>query len=165
MNLLRQFEKSHLEVTYLWIGSTRIRKDFLLKRNISWEDHLKWNEQLKIDSTQKIFAIINKGHYCGNCGFKFINADDSKAELWIYLGDPGCEGKGIAKLALIELIKYGFETLKLNKIYLHVADFNLRAIEIYKRLGFKSEGFFVDDYKKDNTYFSIHRFYLLNQFN
>ena len=38
------------------------------------------------------------------------------------------------------MLIHGFETLNLNRIYLYVFETNLRAIHVYEKLGFATEG-------------------------
>lgn len=55
------------------------------------------------------------------------------------IGEEDCRGKGVGGKALSEVVKIGFETLKLNKITLGVFDFNTSAIRCYESVGFKIE--------------------------
>jgi UDP-4-amino-4,6-dideoxy-N-acetyl-beta-L-altrosamine N-acetyltransferase len=157
MTSLVEFDERHLENTFGWISNPRVRSGFLLRRNIGYQEHLNWFEKYKSDPTQKIFAIVENGIHCGNCGFKFISDLDEKAELWIYLGNSSFEGRGVAKKALNVLIDFGFEKLKLNKMFLHVSESNERALKLYEKLGFHKEGFFKKEMKINNEYINIIR--------
>lgn len=53
-----------------------------------------------------------------------------------FLIGESCRGKGIGKEALKEVESFGFEKLNLNKITLGVYDFNISAINCYKKVGF-----------------------------
>lgn len=157
MTSLIEFSEVHLETTFKWICDPRIKNGFLLRRDITYHEHLKWFESYKSDPSQKIFAIVEDGVHCGNCGFKFVSTIDQKAELWIYLGTPSFEGKGVARRALNTLIDFGFRKLKLNKIYLHVNESNDRALRLYENLGFHLEGYFKKDMKINNGYINLKR--------
>lgn len=50
------------------------------------------------------------------------------------------QGKGIMTASIHALINYGFETLKLNRIEIRMAEKNMPSQKIAKRLGFKYEG-------------------------
>jgi RimJ/RimL family protein N-acetyltransferase len=69
-----------------------------------------------------------------------INWRARSAEFWIYIGDGSARGKGIADEASRLLLRFGFLTLGLNRIFLHVDTSNEPAIRLYKRLGFTQEG-------------------------
>lgn len=160
MIALVPFGESHLDNTFHWLSSKRLQVEFLLRRNISYEEHVTWFEHYKADESQKIFAIEYDGLHCGNCGFKLINHIDSKAELWIYLGESYLEGKGIAFQSLTKLVNIGFSVIGLRKIYLHVADFNTKALSLYRKFGFQEEGKFVNDFFMDNQYINVFRLYI-----
>jgi diamine N-acetyltransferase len=58
-------------------------------------------------------------------------------------GEAGKEGYwdlGYGTEAVQLLVKHGFETLNLNRIYLHVFEINPRAIRAYEKAGFTLEG-------------------------
>ncbi|MCA1010611.1 GNAT family N-acetyltransferase [Halobacillus halophilus] len=71
-----------------------------------------------------------------------INLDykNRNAECIIDLGNEEYWGKGYAKEAMNELLKYSFLELNLHKVSLRVFSFNERAIKLYERLGFEREG-------------------------
>lgn len=75
----------------------------------------------------------------GSCGQLWLQkscAQNEGGELWIYLGDSATRGKGIGLQATHLLVEEGFGRLGLDMIYLHVADFNAAARNIYGKLGF-----------------------------
>jgi RimJ/RimL family protein N-acetyltransferase len=89
-----------------------------------------------------IFAIIRKSDdkLIGNCGLHKIDNIDRTATVGIFIGDDDNQNKGYGSDALNSLIGYGFGVLNLNNIDLHVFDFNERAINCYKKVGFKEYG-------------------------
>ena len=157
MVTLDEFVETHLEKTYLWMQDKTLRSSFLLKKIITRENHKLWFNSIKEDSSQFIKAINFNGLHCGNCGLKNIDKQNRKAELWIYIGDNNFHGKGIAQEAVLKLVKLAINELLIHKIYLHVADSNERAIHLYKKCGFKEEGFLVDEIYYKNSFVSLYR--------
>ena len=80
------------------------------------------------------------------------NIDQHKAELRKLIGDSSMRGRGFAKEATKCWIRYGFQALGLNKIYINTLRTNFRNVRLNKELGFSVEGllrneiFFKDDY-------------------
>ena len=142
---IEPFSESHLEKTFEWMQDEELKNDFLIRRNINKEAHQKWFNAYKTDGGQKIFAIIFNNIHCGNCGLKNINYINKKAEFWIYLGEKQLREKGIAKNATNMLLDFAFNNQNLDKIYLHVVEFNTSAKFLYEKIGFKQEGFFIND--------------------
>lgn len=102
---------------------------------ITIESELAWIRKVIANPNDYRCAIIANGVYVGNIYLTDIN--DGVAHYHIFIGDKSYWGKGVAKLASLQIIEYGFRTLKLNKIFLRVKKMNLSACYLYKALGFK----------------------------
>lgn len=101
---------------------------------ISIDDELEWIRKVINNPCDYRCAILADGVYVGNIYLTGIN--DGEADYHIFIGDRSCWGKGIAKLASEEIIKYGFKQLHLNSIKLRVRTENKRAYILYQTLGF-----------------------------
>jgi len=95
----------------------------------------------------------------------FLNHDsvNRKAELRKLIGDSEYRGKGYGKEATKYWIKYGFEILKLQKIYLNTTETNFHNIKINEELGFKVEGILRDEILMDGIPHDVLRMGLLNE--
>lgn len=155
--ILDDYTIEHLDKTYIWMQDTSLKDSFLLRKDISKQNHKRWYENIVNDSSQIIKAIICDNTHCGNCGLKNIDHVNKKAELWIYIGETNMQGKGIAQNAVLSLLKFSVDNLLLHKIYLHVADFNGKAIHIYRKCGFKEEGFLTDEIFYKKKFVSLYR--------
>ena len=82
-------------------------------------------------------------------GLTGIDSDNFKAELYIFV-NPLRQGEGLGTLATRLLCKYGFESLKLNKIYLYTDAGNKGACKVYEKVGFKLEGCLRNENRKGN---------------
>lgn len=72
------------------------------------------------------------------------------------IGEENYRGKGVGRKVLSEVIRIGFEELKLNKITLGVFDFNTSAIRCYKSVGFVTEELKKNYRKLGNDYWSLY---------
>ena len=129
------FSKKHLTKTFAWIHDPILQRDFLIQGLPTYETHIQYFENKLNNPREKVFSIIYNEKHIGNCGFKNIIVN-KEAELWIYLGEQRIKHKGIGKIATKMLIEYGVDILHIEKIYLHVADFNTPAVRLYKNMGF-----------------------------
>ena len=102
---------------------------------ITIESELAWIRKVIANPHDYRCAIIVDDVYVGNIYLTDIS--DGVAHYHIFIGDKSYWGKGVAKLASLQIIEYGFRTLKLNKIILRVKCMNLSAINLYKALGFR----------------------------
>jgi RimJ/RimL family protein N-acetyltransferase len=78
-------------------------------------------------------------------GLSKISKINKNADLFVAIGDADYRGKGVGRLVMTWIIDYGFNKLKLHKIYLNVYEDNIPAVNLYKSLGFVVEGKIKDD--------------------
>lgn len=165
--LLRPMEENDLNASLKWINDPELA--LLVNRfsPVAFENHLQWYKKNISDPTKVMFAIDNvtMKKYIGNCALINIDHRNQKAELWIYL-DKQARGNQCGKDTLTALLRYGFEKLNLNRIYLYVMDYNKPAVEFYKKLGFSTEGIFREDYFMDGKFCdTVHMSILRREFN
>ena len=88
------------------------------------------------------FSIVKKENdkLIGSCTLMHVDHIAQTAEVGIVIGDFSSRGKGYGQESLNMLLNYGFNTLNLNAINLGVFSFNERAINCYKKVGFKEIG-------------------------
>ncbi len=79
-----------------------------------------------------------------------------KAELWrIYIADPRLRGKGLGKEALLAVMRYGFQELDLQRLYLDFYTGN-PAEYLYRSVGFTEEGVLRGNCRKDGILHDVH---------
>ena len=103
-------------------------------REITIENEIEWIRRVISNPNDYRCAILADGIYVGNIYLTDIT--DGEAEYHIFIGNRSYWGKGIAKLASEEIIKFGFNELYLNCIKLRVRVANKRAYSLYQALGF-----------------------------
>ena len=153
---LEKFDRTFLKKTFLWIQDTELRNDFLLTLSVDVQTHEKWYNNYIEDQTQNIYAIVANGIHVGNIGLKFIDLSNNNAETWIYIGDASYKGQGVAYKSYQELFNK-ISHSKLNKIYAHVADFNLSSLKLYEKLGFELEGTLRKQVRLNDQYIDLIR--------
>lgn len=84
--------------------------------------------------------VDENGKLIGDVQLKDISWRLGECELVIRIGDKSCWGMGYGTKVIRELFEIAFFRLSLKKIYLRVESTNERAINCYKKCGFKSEG-------------------------
>ena len=97
-------------------------------------------------------GVVNQGAHCfaivdqetctaiGRCMLFDLDMVDRRAMLGIVIGEKSYWGRGFGQEAVRLLLDYGFNLLNLNNIMLGVFDFNRRAIECYRKVGFREIG-------------------------
>lgn len=91
-------------------------------------------------------------------GETVINTIDLKtksANFRIAIYQNNHHNKGLGAWATQETVHYAFEVLKLNRLSLEVFDFNQRAIKVYQKAGFITEGRLRQAHKTQNGFADI----------
>lgn len=137
---LRLLEDWHAKELFALIEKNR---DYL-KQYFDWLDQVKSSADVKeLISDSVKHTDKNSGFdtgiwvdkkLAGVIGFNKIDWDNYSAQLSFWL-DPDLQKQGIMSKSAIELIKYAFEDLNLNKVELNCSKDNQAAIALAQKLG------------------------------
>jgi len=127
------------------------------------------------DQSERRFVAESGQERIGLVELVEINHIHRRAEFQIIIA-PAYQGRGHATVATVMAMDYAFTVLNLHKLSLIVDCENTRAINVYRKVGFKEEGqlhheFFVDGEYRDvlrmavfQTEYLANRKSLLQQF-
>lgn len=122
----------------------------------SW---VKMSKEAFENNTGYTFAIRNKeGQIIGAIGLH--DRDDDKAELGYWIGVPYWN-KGYVTEAAKAIIDFGFNELKLNKIFATHFPHNPASGRIMEKAGMEQEAVLIKEVKKDGEYFDLVRYCIL----
>lgn len=143
----------------------KIRK--MLKEDLSFfnetrnlvRNYLHNNETFTLEQTnswfeenrEDFFIIENENNMIGY----FRTSNNSIKNKSIMIGadiHPHFQGNGYAKVAYSQFLNLLFEEKGYNKVYLEVLSFNIRAKNLYEKLGFKTEGIKREEIFRDGQY-------------
>jgi diamine N-acetyltransferase len=91
----------------------------------------------------------------GDCGFHPIDWRNRSSEVGIFIGEKRFWNQGYGTEAMHLLVKHGFETLNLHRIWLRVHADNKRAIRSYEKIGFIHEGRMREAVFKNGIYIDV----------
>lgn len=158
---LRAIERDDIPRFVEWLNDPEVIAGLLINIPMSSWDETKWFEKLADLSPEKRPLAIDvrlgddQWLHVGNIGLEMIEWTNRQAEFGIFIGRKEYWNKGIGYKAIELILKHGFETLNLNRIYLKVYETNLPAIHLYKKLGFILEGKLRQSLYQNNQYFDI----------
>lgn len=103
------------------------------------------------------FAIVEKetDKLLGNCSLFNINRINRCATLGIFIGEKDKRGIGYGFDAINLILNYAFNIQNLHNVNLEVFSFNKRAINCYKKVGFKEYGTRHEAYFLDGKYHDV----------
>jgi RimJ/RimL family protein N-acetyltransferase len=142
---LRELELIDIRYMLEWMKDPDISRVFTFSpENMTEETVKSFILNSKNDPKNVHFAIVDDhNEYMGTVSLKNINLQAKNAEYAISTRKVA-HGKGIARFATIEILKYAFDTLDLKRVYLDVLVENERANRFYLKFGFVYEGQFVN---------------------
>ena len=101
------------------------------------------------------FVIDIDGEVAGAVGFHKI--EEHKAEIGYWLSEKYWN-RGIMTTAVKLATKFGFDKLKLRRIYATVYPFNKISMHVLKNSNYKFEGILKKYHKKDDKFLDAHFF-------
>ncbi len=153
---LRALTIGDIEKTLVWHNSEDIQDlyighPFPINREM---EELWYSKILTSNYPTTVFGIeiCDSNLLIGLTFLKEINNIHRSAEFAIYIGDISNRGKGYSKDATAETIRFAFEKLGLNRVFLKVLSRNTVAINLYKTVGFKEEGVLRECIFKNNCF-------------
>ena len=124
------------------ISYTRLYLEYLGTR-YAVGDFYDWAVTLKED-----------GKMIGTCGFTRFDTPNNSAEIG-YVLNPAYHGKGYATEAAREVLRFGFEQLKLHRIEARHMVGNDVSHRVMEKLGMKIEGTFRESYLVCGSYRTV----------
>lgn len=157
---LRRAEREDLPTFLRWINDPEVRQGLDLYLPISMAQEESWFESMlkRPPEEQSLCIEVKAGKgwkLIGNCGYFNLESRVRSAELGILIGEKDHWGKGFGAEAIQLLLKFGFETLNLNRMYLRVYENNPRAQRTYEKAGFLLEGRQRQAFYADGRYYDV----------
>ena len=152
--ILRPFKKGdeaglikNINNKIIYRNTSHIPYPYTLKDAREWIG--KNSKELKKKKPKQInFVIDINNEVAGAVELDHIE-EKHMAEIGYWLGKRYWN-KGIMTQAVKLVTKFGFEKLKLRRIYAYIFSFNKSSVRVLEKNGYKSEGILRKNSKKDN---------------
>ena len=113
-----------------------------------------------------VIVTLDEDKMIGTISLENINRVNQTAELGIFIGDKNYLSKGYGTEAIKLILDYGFNYLNFHNIMLKLLSANERALNCYKKCGFKEMGRRRESkYVNGKLYDDIYMDILKNEFN
>ena len=155
--ILRTISQEDTENIIRWRNNEEVRKWFIDRRLFTKENHEYWLKEFveKNKVYQFIINVPEVGKDIGSVYLRDIDEENRKAQFGIFIGENQYRSAGYGQQAAQLILKFGFDNLKLHKIWLKVLSDNKVAKSSYERAGFVQEGCFKDDIFVDGIYHDV----------
>lgn len=151
---LRALRRDDSQRVLKWVNNPKLKYLTGTVYPISDVEHEKWFENKLLEKHNKAFGIEEKDSkdLIGIIGLNSTDFINRQAELYVYIGEEKILGKGLGTDAIKALVKFAFDELNLHRISLVVFSYNNRAIRVYEKIGFKTEGILKESLYKAGKY-------------
>jgi RimJ/RimL family protein N-acetyltransferase len=146
----RAVEQADLESLARWINDPEVRRGIGFYLPGSLADEQNWFEEMRskppvernlaIDARELDVDGNETWQLIGTWSFFNFDQRNASAEFGIMIGEKAYWDRGYGTEAVGLLVKHGFDTLNLHRIFLRVFETNQRAIRAYEKAGFTHEG-------------------------
>ncbi len=158
---LRGVERGDLPKFQAWLNDPEVTDGLTIYLPLSMIDEEQWlDKALNLSPEEKPLAIdLDDGgswRLIGNSSFFNIEWSNRSAEFGLFIGDKSVWNRGHGTEAVKLLLRHGFETLNLHRIFLRVYSTNPRARRSYEKAGFKLEGTLREAVYRHGRYADIH---------
>lgn len=155
---LRAMEAGDLEPNYRWMNDGEVIHFLAMRYPISRAEEDRWlaNRPPNDFAHGVQLAIETKeGVHIGNLGLHDPHPEHRTAVLGIVIGEKDYWSNGYGTDAIVTVLRFGFSEMNLNRVSLHVFEFNERAIACYTKCGFQIEGRLRQNYFGEGRYWDV----------
>jgi RimJ/RimL family protein N-acetyltransferase len=128
-----------------WLNDREVTLHYSHGYPLSREEQQAWlDEASRQTSPPCIVLAIDTldGRHIGIINLDGINSENRSAELGIMIGEKDCRSMGYGTDAILTLLRFAFQEINLNRVWLDVNAENARAIACYRKCGFVEEARF-----------------------
>ncbi len=162
---LRPLERADAPVLAGYLNDAEVRRSLRSDRPLSVAEEEEFIDRIQRSRDDVVLGIVRRegDRLLGVVGLHGLQDPSRQAQFGIFIGDPGEWGKGHGTEATALVVGYGFATLNLNRIWLHVYDHNRRGIRVYEKVGFREEGILRQAVFREGRYCDVITMALLRQ--
>ena len=122
-----------------------------------------WIEKLSSDVSSFRAMIEVDGITIGTIILSDIDLRNGSAEIHIKLANEAQRGKGHGTDAVLALINYAFNNLRLNCVYCRVKEDNFASQRMFKKCGFVQDGILRSRVYRNGRFFDFYEYSILRE--
>jgi len=152
---LRPLEREDAPRLVPWINDAEVTRTLeVFYRPMNLQTELEFIENIYKSEHDVVLGIAVKqtDALIGATGLHRLDGKNRRASFGIFIGEKAEWGKGYGTEVTTLMTGYAFETLNLNRVWLHVYEYNERGIRAYEKVGFTREGVLRQDRYHEGRY-------------
>jgi len=154
---LRPLEREDAPIFVPWVNDQEITRNLILYRPMNRDQEEEFIARASKQQGGMVLGIALRkdDRLIGNTGFHALHLKDRHAGFGILIGDKTEWDRGHGTEATALMARYGFETLNLNRIWLHVYEHNSRGRRAYEKVGYRVEGTLRKHNYREGRYWDV----------
>ena len=151
---LRPLEREDATHLVPWFNHPEVTRMLLTYRPLNLRAEEEFIDKALQNEHGLVLGIVVQGsdRLIGGTGLHQIDFKNRHAGFGITIGEKEEWGKGYGTDATRLMVQHAFETLNLNRVWLHVYEYNQRGIRAYEKVGFRKEGVLRQDTYREGRY-------------
>jgi RimJ/RimL family protein N-acetyltransferase len=162
---LRTPEREDVPRFVAWLNDYRTSRTLALRSPLSLPIEERWFEHLTDAQGRDRYVFtacrVEDDRAIGTVGLEDMDLVNGSAQLGLMIGEEADRGRGHGSDMLRAMLRFGFDSLRLERIWLDVYDVNPRARLLYGRLGFAHEGTLRNAVFREGRFVDVHRMAML----
>jgi RimJ/RimL family protein N-acetyltransferase len=157
---LRAIERDDLPRFVAWLNDPEVRRGLMVSIPLSMPQEEQWFSHMLEQPAEEHPLVIEVNTpegwtAAGNIAFHDVDWKERCAEIGIFIGEKSLWSRGYGREAMKLMLRHGFNTLNLNRIFLRVYASNQRAEKSYEYAGFVHEGRLRQAHFQDGQYVDV----------
>ncbi len=139
---LRPLDLADAPTLTTWLNDPEVTRYLLMHRPLMLLAEEAFLRKMSEDESNIVLGIVVREpeQFIGVTGLNHLDTRNRHVQFGIFVGEKSAWGKGYGTEATRMMIRYAFDTLNLNRVSLHVHEYNERAVRAYQKAGFRMEG-------------------------
>ncbi|XP_006814750.2 N-acetyltransferase 9-like protein [Saccoglossus kowalevskii] len=145
--VLVPYKVDHVMKYHEWMQSTELQT-LTASEPLTLDEEYDMQQSWWTDENKCTFIVLEKDKWvdsknseidcmCGDVNLFFNSQDDnSTAEIEIMIAENSCRGKGFGKEALLLMMNYGIQELKVRTYTAKIGCQNENSLALFKKIGF-----------------------------
>jgi RimJ/RimL family protein N-acetyltransferase len=153
---LRALERADAPIILPWVNDQQVIQHLLIHKPLNLAAEEGFIDAVNRSDHDVAFGICLAGTHdlIGVTGLHRVDTKNRHAMFGIFIGAAAHRGKGYGTDVTALVVRYAFDTLNLNRVWLHVYEDNKGAIRAYEKVGFKTEGVLRQDSFRRGRYWN-----------
>src|SRR5262249_17064979 len=151
---LRPLERADAPVLLPWFNDPEVTRTLVHRGPLNLRDEEAFLDRVGQSEHDLALGVVVRAtdQLAGATGFHFMDFRNRTCSFGTRMGEKSEWGKGYGTEATALMVQYAFDTLNLNRVWLHVYEYNQRGLRAYEKVGFKREGVLRQECYREGRY-------------